>query len=233
MGWSRCRGVMAMRGIARSGRRGRPLVVGLAVVIVGGTVGIARSAAAADDGGASDAPILSTWEVQTLNGFNNNPFSPNFGRAGTNYLRIGSPRYVDGRSQMVTGPNARLVSNRIFNDINVNVFSVRGVTQWRNVWGQFLDHSFGLRDDAGTTANIPFTSTDPLESFRNDLGVIPFTRTAAAPGTGVTNNRQQVNTVSSFIDAWAVYGGSDTRLDWLRGGTVDGNPGKNGGTTVI
>jgi hypothetical protein len=195
-------------------------------------VGIAGTAAA-DDGGASDAPILGIWEAQSLNGVNNNPFFPNAGRAGTNYLRIGSARYADGRSQMVSGPNPRSVSNRIFNDTNVNVFSERGVSQWGNVWGQFLDHTFGLRDENGTTSNISFSSTDPLESFRNDLGYIPFVRSAAAPGTGVTNARQHVNTVSSFIDAWAVYGGTDTRLDWLREGAQDGNPDNNNGRLLM
>jgi hypothetical protein len=216
-----------MRKSARFGWRRRSLTAVVAALTVVGTVAVADNAAAADDGGASDAPILGLWEVQSLSGVNNNPFTPNFGRSGTNYLRIGPARYADGRSQMVTGPSPRLVSNRVFNDINVNVFSERGVTQWGNVWGQFLDHTFGLRVDSTTAANIPFTATDPLESFRNDLGVIPFTRSGAAPGTGTSNNRQQVNTISSFIDAWAVYGGSDVRLDWLREGTVDANPDNN------
>jgi len=44
------------------------------------------------------------------------------------------------------------VSNRIFNDINANVFSERGVTQWGNVWGQFVDHNIGHRDEAAIRA---------------------------------------------------------------------------------
>lgn len=221
-----------MRDAARRGWRRRSLTATFVALTVVGAVGLAQ-AAAADDSGASDAPILGIWEVQTLNGFNNNPFVPNAGKAGINYLRLAPARYADGRSQMVSGPNARFVSNRVFNDTNVNVFSERGVSQWGNVWGQFLDHTFGLREENGTTANIPFSSTDPLESFRNDLGVIPFVRSAAAPGTGVTNVRQHVNTVSSFIDAWAVYGGTDTRLDWLRTGSLDGNPDNNSGTMLL
>jgi hypothetical protein len=134
---------------------------------------------------------------------------------------------------MVSGPNARNASNRVFNDSNVNVFSERGVTQWGAAWGQFLDHTFGLREELGTPANIPFSPTDPLEEFENDLGVIPFVRSAAAPGTGVFNARQHRNTVSSFIDAWAVYGGTDARLDWLREGSQDGNPDNNGARLLL
>jgi hypothetical protein len=133
----------------------------------------------------------------------------------------------------VSGPNVRNVSNRVFSDNHVNVFSERNVTQWGFVWGQFIDHTFGLREENGTTANIPFSSTDPLETFRNDLGVIPFVRSAAAPGTGVSNARQHVNTLNSFIDAEIVYGNSDARLDWLREGTVDGNPDNNGSRLLL
>jgi len=189
--------------------------------------------ALADDGGVSDAAILGIWEVQSLNGINNNPNVPTIGAAGTKYLRIGPSRYADGRSQMVSGPAPRSVSNRIFNDTNVNVFSERGVTQWGAAWGQFIDHNVGLRDENGTVANIPFNASDPLESFTNTMGVIPFTRSAAAPGTGVSNARQHINTESAFIDAEAVYGKTDVRLDWLRNGSVDGNPDNNLGTLLL
>ncbi|MGE5830276.1 MAG: peroxidase family protein [Micromonosporaceae bacterium] len=223
-----------MRSATRPGRRRRrPLIATLVALAVVGAVSVSQSASAADDGGVSDAPILGIWEVQSLNGINNNQFFPTLGASNTQYLRIGPVRYADGKSQMVTGPNVRNVSNRIFNDTNVNVFSERGVTQWGAVWGQFLDHTFGLRQENGTTANIPFSSTDPLESFTNTLGNIPFVRSAAAPGTGVTNARQHINTVSSFIDAWAVYGGSDVRLDWLKNGSQDGNPDNNSATLLM
>src|SRR5205823_13402808 len=93
--------------------------------------------AQADDGGVSDAPILGVWEVQSLNGINNNPNFPTAGATNTQYLRIGNARYADGKSQMVSGPDPRYVSNRVFNDTNANIFSERGVIQWRNVCGQF------------------------------------------------------------------------------------------------
>lgn len=214
---------------SRARRLGIAILAGVTAVM---PVVVAGSAVA-EDGGTSDAPILGSWEVQSLSGVNNNPFAPTVGSVNTRYLRIGPARYADGRSQMVTGPDPRSVSNRIFNDVNGNVFSERGVTQWGNVWGQFIDHNVGHRDEAGTTANLPFNAADPMESFTNTLGVIPFNRSAAAPGTGVTNVRQHVNTENSFLDAEAVYGPSDTRLDWLRDGTVDGNPDNNAATMLL
>ncbi len=212
--------------------RRRTLLGAFAALAVVGAIGLSSSAAA-DDGGVSDAPILGVWEVQSLNGVNNNLLSPRAGAAGDLYLRIGGVRYTDGRSQPVGGPDARNVSNRVFNDTHVNVFSERGVSQWGFVWGQFLDHTFGLRQENGTTANIPFSATDPLEEFRNSLGNVPFVRSAAAPGTGVSNARQHVDTMTAFIDAEAVYGASDARLDWLREGSVDGNPDNNGARLLL
>jgi hypothetical protein len=222
---------MAMHVTSRSGWRRRPLLAAFAALAIVGALGIS-DVASADDGGVSDAPILGIWEVQSLNGINNNPNFPSLGAAGQRYLRIGPTRYADGRSQPVSGPNSRYVSNREYNDTNVNVFSERGVTQWGNVWGQFIDHNIGLRQENGTVANIPFSSTDPLESFTNTLGYIPFTRSAAAPGTGVTNARQHINTQTAYIDAEAVYGNTDTRLDWLRSGSLDGNPDNNSGSML-
>ena len=222
-----------MRGVhRRPGRRKRPVTVAIGVLAVVGAIAL-TGPATADYGGASDAPILGTWEVQSLNGRNNNPYSPRAGSAGDRYLRIGSTRYADGRSAPTSGPNARHVSNRIFNDTNVNVFSERNVTQWGFVWGQFLDHTLGLRQENGTTANIPFSATDPLETFHNDLGMVPFVRSAAARGTGASTARQHINTETAFIDAEAVYGASDARLDWLREGKVDGNPDNNGARLLM
>ncbi len=217
--------------LRRAGLR-RSLLSALAASTAIAVVATANSAQA-DDGGVSDPPILGIWEAQSLNGVNNNPFVSSAGSAGTRYLRIGSARYADGASQMVSGPNARAVSNRIFNDININVFSERGVTQWGNVWGQFVDHNIGHRDEAGTAADIPFNAADPMESFRNTLGVVPFNRSVPAPGTGVNNARQHLNTENSFLDAEAVYGTSDARLDWLRTGSLDGNPDNNAGTLLL
>ena len=175
------------------------------------------------------------FEVQSLDGGGNNRAHPEWGRVGTNYARVAPARYADGRSAPMPGPNARRVSNRVFNDVNQNLFSERNVTQWGFVWGQFLDHTFGLRDAPGvgdtpdpSSRNIDFDRNDPMEEFVNDTGSIPFTRSNAAAGTGVTNARQQENTVSSYIDAWAVYGGTQDRLEWMREGPVDGNLANNG-----
>jgi hypothetical protein len=172
--------------------------------------------------------------VRSFDGGANNLRNPDWGKAGTVYTRVAPPSYADGIAAQVSGPPARYVSNRIFNDTSQNLFSENGVSQWGFAWGQFLDHTFGLRqEEGGENAPIAFDGTDPLESFANDLGAIPFSRTPAAPGTGVTAAREQVNTVSSYIDGSNVYGDDAGRLEWLREGPVDGRLANNGARLLL
>src|SRR3954451_15126049 len=138
-------------------------------------------------------------EVRSLDGGGNNVQHPTWGQIGTEYTRVGQANYANGRTTQVGGPNPRYTSNRVFNDTAQNIFSERNVSQWGWTWGQFMDHVFGLAQGGGETSPIPFNSSDPLESFTNDLGGISFTRDKPAPGTGTSsaNPREHVNTLSS------------------------------------
>ena len=168
----------------------------------------------------------------SLDGSGNNPDRPTLGQAGLVYPRETAANYADGVGEPVEGPEARYLSNRIFNDVNQNIFSENGVTHWSFVWGQFIDHTIGLRESGEEDFSIAFDPDDPLEEFTNDLGGISMSRSAVAVGTGEDTPREQVNTISSYIDAWAVYGGTDERLDWLRDGSVDGDPTDNDATLL-
>jgi hypothetical protein len=211
-----------------STRRPKPYVVALAVLATVAAFLVAPQ----------QAQAAVPFPVESLDGGGNNTANPTWGQSNRPYLRVAPTAYADGISAPATGPNTRYVSNRLFNDSNQNLFSERRVTQWGWTWGQFLDHTFGLRQETGTgatQANIPFNSADPLERFTNDLGSIGFTRTATSPGTGTStsNPRQQNNTTSTYINAFSVYGGTNTRLDWLRAGTLDGNPTNNSASLLL
>jgi hypothetical protein len=181
----------------------------------------------------ADTPL--SFELRTLDGGGNNLVHPSWGQAGTPYSRVAPANYGDGLSSLASGPSPRYTSNRVFNDTAQNIFSERNVSQWGWTWGQFMDHTFGLAQGGSQSAPIGFDASDPLESFQNDFGSISFTRDAAAPGTGTSifNPRQHVNTLSSYIDAFNVYGGSESRLEWLRQGPVDGDMSNNGAHLIM
>ena len=201
------------------------LVLGFALLLVVGVAG----------GAMAQVNPLAVLEVQSLDGSGNNQAHPDWGQLNRPYSRVAPVNYADGRTARPTGPNSRFVSNRVFNDVNQNIFSERQETQWSWTWGQFLDHTFGLAQSGTAAVNIPFNPNDPLETFSNTLGFIPFTRDAASPGTGTStsNPRQQNNTVSSYIDGFSIYSGSSSRLEWLRDGPVDGTLANNAATLML
>jgi hypothetical protein len=130
------------------------------VLVVVGAAGL-PGAPAADPGGTS-------MEARSLDGKGNHPGHSGWGEAGTQYLRIATPNYADGLSEMVSGPSPRYISNRVFNDAGQNLFSENDISQWGWVWAQFVDHDIGLRDQTpGESVPIPFDPHDPLEAFEN------------------------------------------------------------------
>jgi hypothetical protein len=173
------------------------------------------------------------FEYQSLDGSGNNRVHPEWGKAGAAYLRVAPARYADGIGAPVAGPNARNISNRVFNNAGQRLSSGRGVSQWAATWGQFVDHTFGLRvGEAGPPQNIPFDNADPLERFHSDIGFVPFGRSKPVAGTGADKPREQVNALGSYIDAFAVYGSAD-RLEWMREGPVDGDMANNSAKLVL
>ena len=166
---------------------------------------------------------LEDFSGPSLDGSGNNSIDPLRGSSGTAYLRLAPPAYADGISSMTEGPDLRYISNRIFADRAQNFFSQHGVTQWAYNWGQFVDHSIALRIGGEEVVEVPFDNSDPLEFFSHSDGAFNMVRSAEAPGTGESTPREQVNSVSSYLDAWAVNGGTEERLEWLREGPVDGD----------
>lgn len=224
--------------VRRMNNTGTRLLAGICALAAGVTILVDAA------GAEATAPWL---PAQSLDGRGNNTTNPGWGQVGTRYLRNAPARYADGRSAPANGPGSRSVSNRIFNDESIqedgtrftpNLFSENLVTQWGWAWGQFIDHTIGLvlgrgpGDPKGEVANIPVDNTDPLEQV-GDPAQIPFVRSAPAPGTGVTNPRQQVNTVSSYIDGSAVYGTTAQRLEWLRDGPIDGDLSNNSAKLLL
>ena len=208
-------------------------------LLAAGSLGLVLLACALTAAGPASArragSTVVVSEPRALNGSGNNLQHPEWGVAGSRYVRLATADYADGVSQPVSGPNPRYVSNRVFNSLGVDLFSPRNVSQWVWVWGQFLDHNFELAEGGSEELPISVDQNDPLESFSDSLGVMPFVRDAPATGSGTStqNPRQQVNTVPSYIDGYAVYGGTQSRLEWLRTGPDNGNPEEAGASLML
>ena len=188
------------------------LAAGAIVALTGMALGAAGAASA-------DTP-LSLLLIRSIDGGSNNLRHPTWGQAGVPYRRVAPANYADGKSEQVTPVKVdRYVSNRVFNDVGQNLFSEQGLSQWGWLWGQFIDHDLGLRvETPGESSPLPFNQADPLELFTNDFGSLGFARTPAAPGTGTRSTRQQLNTITSYMDASMVYGSDTARATWLRDG---------------
>ena len=136
------------------------LAAGAIAALIGMALGTASAA-------ADDTP-LGLLLSRTVDGRANNLQHPSWGQAGVPYRRVAPANYVDGKSQQVTPVKVdRYVSNRIFNDVNQNVFSENGVTQWGFVWGQFMDHTFGLRAQTSVQSPLAFPGSRPIRWSRS------------------------------------------------------------------
>ena len=198
------------------------------VALVSVFVLVAAMATAAGGTPRTQVPTVSSFLFRSIDGSGNNVFRPTWGQAGTNYLRVAPTHYANGINSIDDTVNARYVSNRVFNDLGQNLFSENDISQWGWAWGQFLDHDFGLRDETPAESNpIPFDERRPARVVHERPGALDFSRTPAAPGTGVTTPRQQRNTITSYIDGSVVYGSDAARSEWERVGPVNGNPADN------
>lgn len=172
------------------------------------------------------AGALADPEWRSYDGSGNNQAHTDWGSAGSQLLRIGEANYADGISSIDTSrPNPRDISNVIFSQ-SVSKPDDRGLSEWTWLWGQFIDHdithSLTAAEAGAMGTTIPIG--DPtFDNGTTNMGgqTINMTRSAYDPATGTTTPRQQLNNLSSWIDASNVYGGTDIdsgapRSDWLR-----------------
>ena len=164
-------------------------------------------------------------EDRTINGTANNltPGGFNRGAANTPFARISYPSDYPGDgsgSTMLTDAqrvNARTISNTLGPQTG-SVPNNRNLSAYVWMWGQFLTHDLDL---ASTSNGSGVNGSAPIALGAGDpLGPnpIPFTRSNFVTPGGI---RQQVNGITSWIDASQVYGSDTTRAAALRtnGGT--------------
>jgi len=158
---------------------------------------------------------------RSYDGTGNNLANASWGAAGTQYLREASgAHYADGRSAPAGSdrPGARELSNALASQGDLVTADERGLSTAIYEFGQFLDHDLGLALGGSTERfDIPVPRGDAwFDPASTGTALIYMDRSGFDPSTGVASARQQINRVTSFIDASHVYGSDATRAAWLR-----------------
>lgn len=159
------------------------------------------------------------FDWRLIDGTNNHLES--WGCADSDMLRMCPHEYEDG-SGMPSGserPGARDVSNKVVAQEG-SMPNTRGLSDMFWQWGQFLDHDMDLVAviDPAEPFDIPVPAGDPFfDPSNTGLAIITLNRSFF---NLVGDVREQVNEVTSFIDASNVYGSDEARAQALR--TLDG-----------
>jgi peroxidase len=175
--------------------------------------------------GAPPAPPVppETFAVRSIDGSGNNAQFPDMGAAGTKLIRQVASDYSDDVSQMA-GANrtsARAISNIVNRQPATDQRNTLRASDFVWQWGQFLDHDIDLTtaSDPVEVAMIPIPMGDPeFDPAGSGSMVMDFERSAydTNTGTGPDNPRQQLNMITTWIDASNVYGSDANRAAALR-----------------
>ncbi|MEC4892687.1 MAG: peroxidase family protein [Oscillatoria sp. PMC 1051.18] len=165
-------------------------------------------------------------EFRAIDGSNNNLANPSYGQANTELLRLLDPAYTDGYSSPAGAdrPSARAISNAVSSQSG-SVTNPLNASDWLWQWGQFIDHDLGLTEGHHDKEvdNVLVPTGDPwFDPYYTGTQEIQFSRSLynTATGTDPSNPRQQINEITSYIDASMVYGSDPIRAEALR--TNDG-----------
>ncbi len=167
--------------------------------------------------------VLSTVTgYRSYDGTGNNLANDTWGAKDTQLLRLTTVEYADGQGTLAERVdsdgntiNPRVVSNILF-DQDANEFNDRGLTSFTFQWGQFLDHDLDLTEDpVGTENDENISFFVPADEEELPLGtIIPQLRSRfELDEEGV---RQQINQITSYIDASNVYGSDGEKAEGLR-----------------
>lgn len=162
---------------------------------------------------------------RTYDGSYNNltPGYEQLGAANTSLQRLTTPAYPDDGTTLAGAdrPNPRLISNIVFPQ-SAPIDNSAGISALVWQWGQFVDHDITfVLDNHAEPMNISVPRGDPqFDPFFTGNALIPQNRsvfTQFEPGTG--SPRQQVNSITHWLDGSGVYGSDAARNAFLRTGS--------------
>lgn len=182
-----------------------------------------------------DPRLMLNADYRPIDGFGNNAQNPDWGTPDSQLLRLTTVEYEDGLSEPAGGydgsgrPNPRAVSNAVVAQ-SEDILNDRGLTNFVFQWGQFIDHDLSLTEEAHpvTPFHIDVPQDDPT-MFPE--GIVPLLRSRFDISTGEETPRQQINQITSYIDASMVYGSDAERALALR--TLSGGQLKTSGDALL
>ena len=142
---------------------------------------------------------------------------------GDQYLRLPYKRYRKGSGELYSDPNPRFISNYVMDygkkkhahetcDILPND---RHMSAWVWQWGQFIDHNFALTH-AGEQYGV-FEIDIKCDEIADPMCKGKSIRMTRSKYVDDKHDvRQQINELSSYLDASAVYGSTYERYHSLR-----------------
>lgn len=181
-------------------------------------------------------------DYRQIDGSGNNPWRSDAGQAQSPLIRIAPAAYGNGtdlprgvqaendgdgniEADEQTLPNPRRISNLVHDQQGEVIMSGRHLNQFVFQFGQFLSHDTSLSEPksaqetgggTGLSGNEKFpvpVSADPVFAFAE----IPLSRSIArSAATSPTAIREQINTITAFIDGSQVYGSDPERAAAIR-----------------
>ncbi|XP_069837963.1 dual oxidase 2-like isoform X3 [Dendropsophus ebraccatus] len=175
------------------------------------------------------------WEIQRYDGWYNNLAYHSMGSKGSKLMRLIPASYSDGVYQIATEPqlpNPREISNAVMNGPS-------GQSSSQNLTVMAVYFGYHVLSEIVSTQlpacppeflNIYIPPGDPVfDPTKKGNVVLPFQRIKWSYDTGKSPNspREQINTVTAWIDGSSIYGSSHSWSDALRsfsGGKLASGP---------
>ena len=171
--------------------------------------------------------ITTVNDYYSFNGTGNNIEQPTKGSANLTLLRIVTPAYNDGIASLSNenSPNPRLVSNFVCEQQpELDIIDERNLSDMNWVFAQFISHDIDFTPTAIFDPSLRNLDRIQILAPRNDQ-FYEMNRTMMSvfrslydvnTGTSKNNPREQINTITAWLDGSVIYGSSESRANKLR-----------------
>ena len=166
---------------------------------------------------------LMSVEFESIDGSGNNLMHLNWGSTGIQLLREAPASYSDGISSPAGAnrPSARAISDAIAAADPNGTTNDRNLSAFVYAWGQFIDHDLDLTVNGSPAEafNVAVPVGDQFfDPEKTGTQLIFLNRSQYDPtsGTSTDNPRQQINSITAWIDGSMIYGSDTVRAAALR-----------------